>query len=199
MPGLDMERSPDVALIQAEVARERALRTQRKRALAALPAEERRRVELYTQFYVADLDGSGGIDLDEFRQLAQDLCVPLSERRLRQAFAALDRDGSGQLDFEEFRAWFDSEGGPAKSRRRLGAMRMVLRRSWRARSGKTDKRQVQRGGNVAQLREWDFVIDPHAPDRCAIAPSMEHQQNSFLRCGGAYGTCPDPPQPCGGI
>jgi len=54
-----------------------------------------------------DVDGSGGIELTEFRQVLSEM-VPAqpSEMNLRRFFKEVDKNGDGVVDFSEFLAWF---------------------------------------------------------------------------------------------
>lgn len=54
-----------------------------------------------------DVDGSGGIELCEFRQVLSEM-VPAkpSEINLRRFFKEVDANGDGVVDFNEFLAWF---------------------------------------------------------------------------------------------
>jgi len=58
-----------------------------------------------------DSDGSGVIDVHEFRQILHCVLrvppgVELPERRIQCFWRELDRDGSGEADFEEFLPWW---------------------------------------------------------------------------------------------
>lgn len=54
-------------------------------------------------FRGADGDGSGELDLREFKRLALQLLPDVPDERLNEVFGAADQDGSGRIDFEEYR------------------------------------------------------------------------------------------------
>lgn len=53
-----------------------------------------------------DLDGSGLLDMDELRQLCDDLGLELDHDQYEIVMQKLDEDGSGEVDFEEFFSWY---------------------------------------------------------------------------------------------
>jgi len=60
-----------------------------------------------TMFDKFDIDGSGDIDMDEFRELLRILMktpkhVEIPENRVENLYRECDADGSGEVDFEEF-------------------------------------------------------------------------------------------------
>ena len=127
-----------------------------------------------------DVDGSGGIDVGEFALLVQDLCVPMSRPRLQKAFEELDSEGSGQVSFERFEAWINQSGGRARSRNKLGALRLAIRKSWRARSGRTDKLRVQRAMALAdstprafRLKQSFLTFAERRKHKCVTAAEIE--------------------------
>jgi hypothetical protein len=54
-------------------------------------------------FRGADGDGSGELDLKEFKRLALQLLPDVPDERLDEVFTAADQDVSGRIDFEEYR------------------------------------------------------------------------------------------------
>ena len=52
-----------------------------------------------------DIDSSGAIDRYEFGLMVRDMCVPLTDDELDDAFAEMDEDGSGEIDIDEFKGW----------------------------------------------------------------------------------------------
>ena len=67
------------------------------------------------QFAALDEDGSGELEEEEIRVLAEELGNKLSDAELEIAMKAMDADGSGAVDFAEFYEWWsankDQEGG----------------------------------------------------------------------------------------
>ena len=62
--------------------------------------------QLKKLFNEIDDDGSGLLERDEVRELADNLGVTLSTAELDEAMAEMDEDRSGEVDFEEFVSWF---------------------------------------------------------------------------------------------
>jgi len=60
-------------------------------------------LEVFNDF---DVDKSGTIDRDEFRQLTCVLGIRRSAEKTDEMFDAIDIDGNGTLDFQEFLAWY---------------------------------------------------------------------------------------------
>jgi len=63
--------------------------------------EETRKV-----FVHYDRDGSGAIDMAEFRALVASLGLLIPAEEVENTFRAIDLDGNGTLEFEEFYQWF---------------------------------------------------------------------------------------------
>lgn len=61
-------------------------------------------------FVSIDRDGSGTIELDEFKGLMFKIDHSRSEGALRVQFAAIDTDHDGQISEAEFRAWLRTDG-----------------------------------------------------------------------------------------
>jgi Ca2+-binding EF-hand superfamily protein len=53
-------------------------------------------------FQEADVDGSGSIEMKEFKTFLRNTGVPLSEKEINMLFMSVDVDGSGTIDMEEF-------------------------------------------------------------------------------------------------
>mmetsp|Transcript_107120 Transcript_107120/g.190325 ORF Transcript_107120/g.190325 Transcript_107120/m.190325 type:complete len:412 (-) Transcript_107120:134-1369(-) len=83
---------------------ERALRQFCRQNRFALPDIETMR-ENFKKF---DVDGSGSIDVKEFRQMLRqlDLWQNMTEGRAAQLFREVDIDGSGLINFFEFARWY---------------------------------------------------------------------------------------------
>ena len=56
--------------------------------------------QIFAEF---DTDGSGLIDLEEFKNMLPTLGIKLSEAKALKYFKVCDVDGSGQIDIDEFR------------------------------------------------------------------------------------------------
>lgn len=65
--------------------------------------------QAYTGFMQYDADGSGELDLQEFRKMYEALYkrvdVPLKE--IEDALASLDKNGDGRIQFSEFVEWLN--------------------------------------------------------------------------------------------
>ena len=83
---------------------------ERRMAVKRAELEEQR---LVRTFKSVDADGSGEIDLDEFRTLFRRMAPHLSDQTMRYTFECIDADGSGEVDFDEFKSWWYSEDGLA--------------------------------------------------------------------------------------
>jgi len=57
-------------------------------------------------FHELDADGSGLLDMDEIKQLCQDLGLNLTEEEYGMVMAKIDEDNSGECDFDEFFEWY---------------------------------------------------------------------------------------------
>ncbi|KAE8905635.1 hypothetical protein PF005_g680 [Phytophthora fragariae] len=73
--------------------------------MSATLSEEHER-ELKKIFDDYDQDGSGEIDIDELRDIAEDLGEPLSEIELQYLAKEFDSDESGSISWTEFIAWW---------------------------------------------------------------------------------------------
>lgn len=62
--------------------------------------------ELREGFDLADLNGDGRLELDEFIAFASDLIEGSTRQELRIGFAEIDRNHNGTIDFDEFAAWW---------------------------------------------------------------------------------------------
>eukprot|EP00746_Dinoflagellata_sp_MGD_P166625 gnl/MRDRNA2_/MRDRNA2_96657_c0_seq1.p1 gnl/MRDRNA2_/MRDRNA2_96657_c0~~gnl/MRDRNA2_/MRDRNA2_96657_c0_seq1.p1 ORF type:complete len:511 (-),score=102.54 gnl/MRDRNA2_/MRDRNA2_96657_c0_seq1:69-1601(-) len=66
--------------------------------------------EIHRQFVRFDTDGSGSIELSEFKEILLRLLnikeEDLAENRLMKFWREVDNDGSGAIDFEEFMLWY---------------------------------------------------------------------------------------------
>lgn len=67
--------------------------------------------DIYRQFVRFDTDGSGAIDLEEFKEILLHLLKlkeeDLPENRLLKFWREVDSDGSGEIEFEEFMLWYN--------------------------------------------------------------------------------------------
>merc|ERR1712048_474182 len=54
---------------------------------------------LFRQF---DVDSSGELDLEEFRQMITEMSIGLTDARICELFESIDADGSGSIDHKEF-------------------------------------------------------------------------------------------------
>ncbi|KAH7472197.1 hypothetical protein PRIC1_005349 [Phytophthora ramorum] len=68
-------------------------------------SEEHER-ELKKIFDDYDQNGSGDIDVDELRDIAEDLGEPLSEIELKYLAKEFDTDESGAISWTEFITWW---------------------------------------------------------------------------------------------
>ena len=60
-------------------------------------------------FAVFDIDGSGGLDVDEFRQVLvgdTDGGDPLTEEEVERVFASVDTNSNGRIEVDEWITWF---------------------------------------------------------------------------------------------
>ena len=111
------------------------------------------------QFAALDGDGSGELEEEEIRVLAEQLGNSLSDAELEIAMAAMDADGSGAVDFAEFYEWWitnkDQEGGLFASiaaeideRRKVEELRAEAREMFHVfdddSSGSLDKGEVRK-------------------------------------------------------
>lgn len=59
-------------------------------------------IGLSRQFKIADDNGSGTLDFDEFRKAINDFAVEIDPQDVQGLFKTMDIDGSGEIDFNEF-------------------------------------------------------------------------------------------------
>ncbi|MDJ0653806.1 MAG: EF-hand domain-containing protein [Xanthomonadales bacterium] len=60
------------------------------------------------EFEYFDEDGSGKLELEEFRKLFKVLAPESKRAEADAGFAAIDEDDSGEIDFDEFLEWWES-------------------------------------------------------------------------------------------
>ena len=77
--------------------------------VVVVPAEMKKKKNIYEIFRKYDADGSDSIDKGEIRILLDELNVPMTKEELDELFEELDEDGGGEIDFEEFYNWFARE------------------------------------------------------------------------------------------
>eukprot|EP00928_Gymnodinium_smaydae_P054452 TRINITY_DN38211_c0_g1_i1.p1 TRINITY_DN38211_c0_g1~~TRINITY_DN38211_c0_g1_i1.p1 ORF type:complete len:1061 (+),score=279.76 TRINITY_DN38211_c0_g1_i1:423-3185(+) len=89
-----------------------------------LPAERKKLQEIFAKH---DADGSGQIDVQEFKAMVEELGGKLTEEEAAAAMKQLDKDGNGQCDFEEFEAiWTQMPGCGGYSSVALEALKMKV-------------------------------------------------------------------------
>jgi calcyphosin len=54
------------------------------------------------KFKIADDNGSGSLDVGEFKKAMHDFRIGLNAKQVTTAFRIFDRDGSGEISFDEF-------------------------------------------------------------------------------------------------
>jgi Ca2+-binding EF-hand superfamily protein len=59
-------------------------------------------IGLRRQFKIMDDNGSGSLDLYEFRKGIKDFQVDIDDRDIDNLFKAFDINGNGDIDFDEF-------------------------------------------------------------------------------------------------
>ena len=93
-----------------------------KSKIVAVPAEVKKRSNIYEVFRKYDADGGGTLDMEELSVLLKELKVPMTEEELEKLFDELDEDGEGGIDFEEFYEWFTSEADRQRNKSVTGAV-----------------------------------------------------------------------------
>jgi hypothetical protein len=83
------------------------------------PADaEQRKVAIYTEaFNKYDIESSGHIDTDGFKNLISDLSWSLTDDEIAEAIAELDTSGNGRIELDEFLNWSELAWKFAVSRR----------------------------------------------------------------------------------
>lgn len=61
------------------------------------------------QFAMCDVDGQGGLTLDQFQQFANNLGLALNKRESEAAFMQIDKDHNGRLSYEEIQKWWTKD------------------------------------------------------------------------------------------
>ncbi|CAK4090709.1 unnamed protein product [Aphanomyces euteiches] len=122
---------------KAAVKRERlVMKEEMKRAGPLAQAAHEASMDLETlairnSFDAFDTDGSGHLDLAEFRLVVSSLGVPISESELLVGFQEMDTDGSGTIEFDEFAQWWRTgltTSGPNTAKRtQMALLRLKLR------------------------------------------------------------------------
>ena len=91
-----------------------------------------------------DTDGSGAIDLDEFKQLIRELGMVLSEKEIRETMDRLDDDHSGEISYPEFELWYNSTSSTTSSSQKMKHMMLKGSLFYEKVSGKKDKERAIR-------------------------------------------------------
>ena len=87
------------------------------------------RMEANEAFMKIDVDGSGGIDENEFYEMVLlHLSEPMSRKQASLAFQEIDLNGNGELDLEEFFTWYGSQQSQnLKYSKKTEALRSTLK------------------------------------------------------------------------
>eukprot|EP00941_MAST-03F_sp_MAST-3F-sp1_P000556 g556.t1 len=124
--------------LKREAKRQKKVRKEAEAREKLLPKAEQKIARIQRQFQMYDVDGSGTIELDEFKLMLRDLCVPLHSDEVNASFAKLDTDGSGEIDYQEFERWYTGEGEKQGKQMRLARLKMKSERAIRDARGITD-------------------------------------------------------------
>lgn len=91
-----------------------------KTKIVAVPAEIKKRSNVYEVFRKYDADGGGTLDMEELTVLLEELKIFMTEEELENLFDELDEDGEGGIDFEEFYNWFTAEADKQRKKNVVG-------------------------------------------------------------------------------
>lgn len=97
-------------------------------------------------FQTFDVDGSGEIEFDEFREMLARLRVGADEDAVAQMFSLLDTDGSGSVDMEEYlNLIYPEETGPKQGERaeERFSFKYFLSKRWTEQSQELMKRRIR--------------------------------------------------------
>jgi len=111
-----------------------------------------------------DRDGSGAIDMAEFRALVASLGLLIPAEEVENTFRAIDLDNSGTIEFEEFYQWFyaakSHKNNPIKNKlRKLGQKTGVI--------SITDPEVIRRAFMSVDT-DGSGAIDPEEFKQCCI-------------------------------
>ncbi|OQR94375.1 hypothetical protein THRCLA_08191 [Thraustotheca clavata] len=70
--------------------------------------EELHRARLLDLFQSYDVDNSGSIDINELKELFEELCIPINRTELENALAEMDVSQNGAIEFDEFFNYINS-------------------------------------------------------------------------------------------
>ena len=100
----------------------------------AIKRAELEEARLVRTFKGVDDDGSGEIELDEWRTLMRKMAPHLSEGAVEWTFQCIDVDGSGAIDFDEFKVMMsiaenEDEAGKALKKKARTTVRALIMQS----------------------------------------------------------------------
>ena len=106
----------------------------------------RERADVEKIFKRFDCDLSGSIDAEEFRAMAKDLCIPLTDSELLRTMQIVDTDRNGTIEFSEFYMWYTNDmkndsasmvadGGISSSKMARIRFQLKARKAWRYLTG----------------------------------------------------------------
>ena len=133
------------AQLKAAARRSRTERKQREAAYLQIEDEaERGRRRLRDRFDMYDMDGSGDIDMHEFKLILSELCLPLDAAQLQAEFDRIDADGSGSIEFDEFEAWHSGAASGMSEAMAAAAQKMRDEQKEKNARGKNDIMHARR-------------------------------------------------------
>lgn len=97
-----------------------------KSKIVAIPAEIKKRSNVYEVFRKYDADGGGTLDMEELSVLLEELKIFMTEQEMEDLFDELDEDGEGGIDFEEFYNWFTAEADKQRKKNIVGYVANVI-------------------------------------------------------------------------
>ena len=135
-----------------------------------------KRLELKETFEMFDLDGSGLIDMEEFKHVVDAMGEPFTAEELRAAFDEMDEDGSGEVDFGEFRTWWNGQMGKGGAKVQLLKVKLKAYRAMRVLIGAEINQQTRRqivlenkADVMRDARVWwreNRIKPPHSCETC---------------------------------
>eukprot|EP00940_MAST-03C_sp_MAST-3C-sp2_P000896 g896.t1 len=134
LKALSTEKGKQIA--QAESIRLRARRKACQKAMKKLSEPDKVIQTLRNTFEIYDVDCSNTINIEEFKCILEDLCIPV--QNAQREFEALDASHEGKITFEFFYNWYRTKSEAYSKSNGLLRMRLKMKKKTSSLNGKLD-------------------------------------------------------------